>query len=293
MNRRRLLLLLSILLFAGAAAAFLEGFGIRLGPSGEEEEGFNPMDVIEMIRDTKNVLGEVSPEEEHNVGRTGAALLLGSAPLLDNPELQTYVNRIGLWVALQSERPDLPWSFGILDSNDINSFATPGGYIFITKGMLLSLRNEAELAAVLAHECGHVIARHHLVAVKKNSGIDLGSNLVSKAIKMDNKFLLDRLLSGSRELYARGLDKDDELEADKMGVVLAARAGYEPFGLHQIMLRLAAQDPEDGRLAFLFTTHPPPEQRLEALDVTIEPLSPFAEKPLLEQRFQQQLRSLR
>ncbi|MES9843289.1 MAG: M48 family metalloprotease, partial [Candidatus Sedimenticola sp. 6PFRAG5] len=155
-----------------------------------------------------------------------------------------------------------------------------------TKGMLRQLDNEAELAAVLAHECAHVVQRHYLAAVQKNARLDLSANLVSAAVKTDQRGALDKVLSGSRELYARGLDKDDEYEADRMGAVLTARAGYEPFGLHHVMQRLAAVNPNDGSLSFLFKTHPSPDKRLDELEVTVDPLSDYVESPVIRRRFQ-------
>ena len=114
-------------------------------------------------------LREVNEPEEIKIGDGMVETLLGASPLLDDPELQKYVNEIGLWVALQSERPALPWHFGVNSSDHINAFAAPGGYIIVTKGMIRQLRNEAELAGVLGHEISHVNAKHHLNALRKSA----------------------------------------------------------------------------------------------------------------------------
>ncbi len=110
-----------------------------------------------MPQNILDLLKETSQKEEVAIGREIAGRLLGAAPLVKNKKLQKYVNKVGKWVALQSDRPDLPWRFGVIESNDINAFAAPGGFIFITKGLYLKLKSEAELAGVLAHEIGHVI----------------------------------------------------------------------------------------------------------------------------------------
>ena len=107
----------------------------------------------------------IEEPEEISMGSGIAANLLGTSPLLADDKVQQYVNHVGRWVSLHTERPDLPWKFGILASTDINAFATPGGTIFITRGLLQKLNNESELAGVLAHEMVHVLRKHHLAVL--------------------------------------------------------------------------------------------------------------------------------
>jgi beta-barrel assembly-enhancing protease len=235
-----------------------------------------------------DVVTTKSVDEEREIGRQWAGTLLGAAPLVRDEALQRYVNRVGRWVALQSERPDLDWRFGVLDSPNVNAFATPGGYIFVTRGLVLRLRNEAELAGVLAHEIGHVVEKHHLNAIRKAQGLSLGVDLVSEfAIKdRGNEMVNERLLGGVREVLTRGLDKSDEYAADRIGVVLAARAGYDPFGLPSVLQTLHAMGAEDSTLALMFATHPTPESRLEALDKSMGTrLDDFGAQPQVEARF--------
>ncbi|MES9876900.1 MAG: M48 family metalloprotease [Candidatus Sedimenticola sp. PURPLELP] len=291
MTKRLLLgvLILALCAAGGAMAGPFDQFKSMLGAPGQQKDNSGntrTIDLGNIFKSAKDAFGDVAPEEERAIGVESSSLLLGAVPLLQEAKLQYYINLVGNWVAQQTERPDLDWRFGILDTDDINSFAAPGGYVFITKGMLRQLDNEAELAAVLAHECAHVVQRHYLAAVQKNARLDLSANLVSAAVKTDQRGALDKVLSGSRELYARGLDKDDEYEADRMGAVLTARAGYEPFGLHHVMQRLAAVNPNDGSLSFLFKTHPSPDKRLDELEVTVDPLSDYVESPVIRRRFQ-------
>ena len=119
------------------------------------------------LKQTLTNLRQPTQAEEVEIGDGVAETLLGARPLLDDPELQRYVNAVGMWVAQQSERPGLPWHFGVNDSDHINAFAAPGGYIIVTKGMMKQLRNEAELAGVLGHEVAHVTQKHHLKALRK------------------------------------------------------------------------------------------------------------------------------
>jgi predicted Zn-dependent protease len=167
-------------------------------------------------------------------------------------------------VALQSERPGLPWRFGVIESEDINAFAAPGGYIFLTKGLYRRLNNEAELAGILAHEVGHVIRKHHLKLLQKSQAIAaLGSFLGSKVSSEDQ--LVQNIIGNGAEVVARGLDKDAEYEADRIGVVLTARAGYDAYALPSVLADIGHVAKGDQRVSLLFKTHPHPEERLGRL----------------------------
>src|SRR5687768_8515852 len=123
---------------------------------------------VDVNRGAKNIAGAVTgggdmPEkEEIALGRELAGRTLGAAPLVNDASLQRYVNRVGRAIAAQTDRPELPWRFGVIDSPSINAFAAPGGVILITRGLYEILDNEAQLAAVLGHEVAHVMQRHHV-----------------------------------------------------------------------------------------------------------------------------------
>ncbi len=205
--------------------------------------------------------------------------------------MQRYVNRIGRWLASQSERPDLPWLFGVLDDSDVNAFSTPGGNVFITKGLLAQMNSEAELAGVLAHEIAHVVRRHHVLAIKKGAQAELLTDLANDAIRQkggDPK--LAKLVSAGTEVYARGLDKNDEYEADRMGVVIAARGGYDPYGLPAVLQTLQSLNPSDSSLALMFKTHPALGDRLDLLDEEMsDQFAGLENQPDLADRFFQAL----
>ena len=207
--------------------------------------------------------GDVPEADEIRIGRHIAGNLLGAAPLVNNLRLQSYVNRVGRWVASSSERPDLKWTFGVIESNDLNAFAAPGGYVFLTSGLYRLLRDEAELAGVLGHEIGHVVKKHHLRVLQKSQAISAGSDLLKKRI--GDKTVVKTLVGSGAEILARGLDKDAEFEADRIGVVLAARAGYDAFGLPAVLQEIGAAAEDSSRVALLFKTHPHPEERLARL----------------------------
>ena len=246
---------------------------------------------LNRLLDTAKNLGQASTEineqQEVEIGKEYASLLLGAAPLLDNPEVQRYVNRVGRWLSLNSERPDLNWQFGVLDSPNVNAFATPGGFVLVTRGLMVRLRNEGELAGVLGHEIAHVVKKHHLAALRKGAGMQAGANILADfASRGRNPMITDRLISGMKEVMLRGLDKDDELEADRMAVVLAARAGYDPYGLPATLQMLQSMSSADSGLALLFATHPAPAERLDVLDRSIGTrLDRFAAQPDVAERF--------
>lgn len=250
------------------------------------------LDIGQTLQSAKQAFGQVSQEQEDAIGKEAVAVLLGAVPLLDNDPLQRYVNSVGQWVALHTERAHLHWRFGVLDSEDVNAFAAPGGYIFVTKGLLLRMQSEAELAGALAHETVHVVEKHHLDAVQKQARLDLAVSIAGTQVDEKDRGQLDRISSGFRELYSRGLDKQDEFEADRKGVVIAARSGYDPFGLPAVLQTLAGMNPDDAALAFLFKTHPPPAKRLSLLEPFFGRLDAFANQPQLSQRFMTQMAQL-
>ncbi len=142
--------------------------------SGSVNAQFNldRLNINKLLDTTKNVVkaaSDIGEPEEIQIGKDLAARLLGAAPLAKDENLQRYVNRVGRWLALQTERPDLPWQFGVLEAPQLNAFAVPGGTIFVTRGLVERMKSEAELAGVLAHEISHVLRKHHLKAIQKGA----------------------------------------------------------------------------------------------------------------------------
>src|SRR5690606_26282584 len=159
---------LSFVLMMGCSVAY--AFGLNLEKLGN---------IISKSQDLK----PVETQSEVDIGKGVAANLLGAAPLVKDEKLQAYVNRLGWWLVQHTERTDLVWHFGVLDTDSLNAFAAPGGYVFITRGLLLNMRNEAELAGVLAHEIAHVLQRHHLAAIQKNAQTGIVADLASMAVE--------------------------------------------------------------------------------------------------------------
>ena len=246
---------------------------------------FNLNRILDAAKNVGQATGEIDEKQEIQIGRDLGARLLGAAPLVADARVQRYVNHVGRWLAAQTERPDLPWQFGVLDAPQVNAFAVPGGTIFVTRGLLERMRSESELAGVLAHEIAHVLQKHHLKAMQKNAKASLAGDALSTALQDQNSLVRDKLISFGTELYARGLDKSDELEADRLGVVIAARGGYDPYGLPTVLQVLQRMNPEDSGLALMFKTHPAPGERLDALGRMETILEGYAAQPRLEERF--------
>ncbi len=204
-----------------------------------------------------------SLQEELATGRLVAGQILGAAKLLPDSKLQKYVNLVGRRVADQSERRDLPWSFGVVDSTAVNAFAAPGGQILITTQLLQLLESEDELASVLAHEVAHVVRKHHYRVIRKQRMLEFGAQAVK--ITDDASGMSDKLSAMVGQILARGLDQSAEYEADRDGMVYAARAGYDSSALLRVMEKLANLSPKEPAGELLLSTHPSAENRRIAL----------------------------
>lgn len=246
--------------------------------------------MIDTAKSANQAAGEIDEKQEIEIGREFGAVLLGAAPLVANESMQRYVQSVGRWVASQTERPDLPWQFGVLDAPQLNAFATPGGVIFVTRGLLERMHSEAELAGVLAHEIAHVLQKHHLKAIQTIAQQKTATGLLSLVGRDRTAGMRDMLVGLASEMYLRGLDRGDELDADRLGVVIAARAGYDPYGLPAILQMLQSINPGDSSVAFMFKTHPAPAERLDAIDKQGAMLDAYAGQPAVAERFASQTR---
>ncbi|MBL6751908.1 MAG: M48 family metalloprotease [Nevskia sp.] len=267
------------MLAAALAAAAAQAFTLDLNKA------------IGELKEIKTVVSGPDEREEHELGRVAAATLLGAARPVAAQDVETYVSRVGLWVALQSERPELPWRFAVLDTASINAFATPGGYVFVTRGLLGKMHSEAELAGVLGHEIAHVVLKHHLHALRREAGTQLLADFTGDALAQQSgkasipPQVLSAVAGQVKTLYSRGLDKADEYAADRLGVMLAARAGYDPYGLPAVLETLDSMDANDGALTLLYQTHPRPADRLAQIDQMRDQLDGFGVQPVLQDRF--------
>jgi predicted Zn-dependent protease len=213
----------------------------------------------------------MSDKKEVEIGRKMHAQILQTMGAYNNPELQEYVNSVGQKLAKASDRPKLEYTFTVLDTEDVNAFAIPGGFVYISRGILPYLNSEAELAAVLGHEIGHVTARH--ASKQQAQGTLAGIASVATAIVTRQPALGD-LTNVAGEAVVRGYGRDMELEADKLGAEYLARTGYDPVAITTVIGTLKDQErfelesaKLEGRQPHvyhgLFATHPDNDTRLK------------------------------
>jgi len=222
---------------------------------------------------------DIPEDEEITIGNGIADRIMGTWPLERNPGLQQYINQVGYWIAMQSDRPTLPWRFGVINSNTINAYACPGGTILVTKGLYRKLRNESELAGVLGREIAHVLRKHQLKAIQLSLGDDWKKEIEEAAedtAKDDKPGDVSDTPAAAKgydagiQLFTQGLAPEAEFEADRMGVVLAARAGYNPFGLVGVLQTLNEVSPAETASALMWKTLPSPASRLQQLETAMD-----------------------
>jgi predicted Zn-dependent protease len=226
---------------------------------------------------TNPVTGErefnlMSEAQEIQIGQEMDPQVRREFGIYDDDGLQKYVESIGLRMAKASERPDLPWHFTVVDSPAINAFALPGGYIYITRGIMAYLNDEAELAGVLGHEIGHVTARHAAQQYTRATGAGAGLTLASIFLPEVRPF--SQVAETSLGLLFLKHGRDDELQADQLGANYAADQGWNPRGVPGMLNtlgRVSEQHGKDGTPNWLLT-HPQPEDRVVQIQETVQKL---------------------
>ncbi len=200
--------------------------------------------IVDTYRDVENVEAEIL------FGRELAARILGAYGFQDDERLNRYVNLVGRAMALHSGRPELAYYFGVLASDDINAFAAPGGYVFITRGALLKMENEAQLAVVLGHEIAHITERHVIreLNIKADDGSTIAgiAGLIGGTTGGAVKSLEQAMDKASDILFRDGYKIEDEIEADRIGMLMAASAGYDPAALRNFLTHVKRFETEDG-----------------------------------------------
>jgi predicted Zn-dependent protease len=200
-------------------------------------------------------------EQEIAMGRQAHEQIVHELGLYPDSELQRYVERIGSAMAQASERPHLPWTFAVLDDASVNAFALPGGFIYVTRGMLAHMGSEAELAGVLGHEIGHVTARHSIERLSRAQLATLGLGL--GAILSPEVQRLGEVAELGLSLLFLSYSRSDEREADDLGLRYMAGRGYAPQAMAELfgMLDRVSRARDGGRLPNWLSTHPNPANR--------------------------------
>ncbi len=244
---------------------------------------------------TQKAVTELTPEQEYYLGRAVSANILEKYQVLDDAELNGYVNQLGQALAAVSDRPQTfgGYHFVVLDSPEINAFAAPGGLIMVAKGMVNICGSEAELAAVLAHEIGHVQYEHGVASIKSSRWTDLGGLLLKEGINEFGGSELNQLtnLFGesvgdvSKTLMVNGYSRSQETEADKAAVVIMERVGYPPNALVSMLQKMKKAYPASGDVGFA-KTHPDPLDRIEDIKALVPKGGPATPPAAQVVRFQ-------
>ncbi len=216
-------------------------------------------------------LSLVSESQEIAMGRQSDPGIVAQYGLHPDSALQRYVRDLGLRLAAVSERPDLPWTFRVLDDASINAFALPGGFIYVTRGILAHMTSEAQLAGVLGHEIGHVTARHSANQMSRAQLAQVGlvAGMIFSETVRDNAGLANAGLGLTFLKFGR----DDENQADELGIRYMTREGYDPrelAGVMEMLDRSSSLGQPEGRAPEWLSTHPFPENRVENILAQVE-----------------------
>lgn len=256
----------------------------------EVARGFGGESAAGLVRGGSTMAGGLLPigyEEEQSIGAALALQVLARYNgVYDRPELTRYVNLVGQAVALTSDRPNIAYHFAVLNHDSINAFATAAGYVFITKGLLGQLQNEAELAAVLGHEISHISEKHILEVIQRSKLLGAGAEITFAALNSNPELFRGLIDQAAKKLLDEGLDQNKELAADRLGAIFAARVGYDPMAYVTLLQRLRALKGDD---AAFFKTHPNFSSRIEAVQQGLATLTQPLPGALLAERFTQHI----
>ena len=228
---------------------------------------------------------QITDAEEQQLGAVVSEKVRSRYGVVQDPDVHRYVALVGGVLAQASSRPDLPWNFIVLDTDAVNAFAAPGGFIHITRGALALIQDEAELAGVLAHELIHVTEKHSVRALQKNKSIRIGtSETLSGNIALMNT-LAENVY---QDLLEKGFGRAEENESDEKGVVVANTIGYAPQGLERFLARLQERNKDATEKRGLFASHPEMKERLARLAAQIQ-TAKLASTATVAERYQKNI----
>lgn len=209
---------------------------------------------------------QISEEEEIKLGAAVSEKVRNRYGVVQDKAVHRYVALVGSVLVQRSTRPNLPFTFIVLDTDGVNAFAAPGGFVHITRGALGLMSSEAELAGVLAHEIVHVTEKHTIDAIKKGKMIQMGA----EETLSNNAALFSQLVDKTTELVMAGFGRSEELESDREGLELADKVGYAPSGLPDFLTRLTERNKSATEKQGLFASHPEMDERLSKIDKIIK-----------------------
>ena len=246
---KRIILAAALLTVSVPAFAQLGGLGGALKKAQQQKQNYDDL--------------TISDAEERQIGEAVSTKIRERFGVVQDPAIHKYVTLVGTTLASQSERPNLNWTFIVLDTDGVNAFASPGGLIHITRGALGLATNEAELAGVLGHEIGHVAHKHTVNAIKKGNAVRIGSDAASSR----TGFLGAYADKAYEMVLENSFDRGDELDADKVGILLSQKAGYASAALGDFLTRLDDRNKNQAEKNGLFASHPETKERIDKIKV--------------------------
>jgi beta-barrel assembly-enhancing protease len=210
--------------------------------------------------------------EEVELGQKVSDAMRQRFGVVQDPAVHKYVTLVGAVLVTNSTRPNLPWTFIVLDTDAVNAFAAPGGFVHVTKGALAMMQSEAELAGVLGHELIHVTEKHTIGELKKTAAAGLAVDATGKGGSKITEAVVGRM----QDVLLKGFGRKEEMESDTKGLALASKAGYAPGGLAAFLQKLAARNNNSNEKAGLFASHPETTERIKKLGELAEKMTSTA-----------------
>jgi len=250
---RTITFVLGLAAFAAAPAA--------AGGAGEQLGGLGKLgSMVKKANDLREL--QVTDKEEQELGAAVSERIRARYGVVQDAGVHRYVSLVGTVLAQASSRPDLPWTFIVLDTDGVNAFAAPGGYVHITRGALALIQNEAELAGVLGHELVHVTEKHTIRSIQKSKSVQMGASETLSG----SADLLERAVTATYDnIVEKGFGRAEENESDEKGIALANAVGYAPGGLGAFLARLKERNAASKEKRGLFASHPEMQSRLDNL----------------------------
>lgn len=241
----------------------------------------------------------VSTQQEIDMGQQYAAQINQQLPIVQDPEINRYINVLGDSIARLTSRSDIPeWHFYIVDSKEVNAFAVPGGFVYVNRGLIERTQKMDQLAGVLGHEIGHVVRRHSIKQMQQQQGANIGVTLACVLTSVCNNQAGQAAIQvGGTALFAK-FSRSDEAEADEEGVRNTVRAGINPNGIPEMFeILIEERQRNPSSVENWFATHPLEEDRIAATRAMIAQYSPAILRSLTEdsrnfQTFKARVRSL-
>jgi predicted Zn-dependent protease len=255
----------ALVLSVSIATALTLGARPAVAQLGGLTDALNKAVTVKKVADLK-----VTDAEERQIGQAVSDKIVETFGVYQDANVTKYVTLVGGVLALQSPRPGLDWQFVVLDTEGVNAFAAPGGFIHITKGLLGLMKDEAELAGVLAHEIIHVTEKHTVNAIQKSDGVKVLSDEVGSSGGMAQSLVTKLADAAYSNILNNKFSRNDEGEADEKGIVLVNKVGYAPSGLSSALTKLSDRNKDAKEPNGLFASHPQLKERITKIDTLIK-----------------------